>query len=339
MSVRWLAVSLVLAFPAAGLGQNDPSWEDAELDTDPPDEDWVWEDGYQRPDGTVVEGFYRPRARAGFEWAPGHVEGQVWVDPQWRWTGAQRQGYVLVPGRVGPDGYWIPESWRPATVAGQVWVDGHLEGNFWIPGHFQPVTVRAGYAWEPGYYSPTGEWVDGNWREQARADYVWVAGGYRFGVWTSGYWRPRTVRAGYVWVPGRWTANGWVEGQWRERRRPGNYWVHGHWQGGVWVPGAWVAGTRPGRRWVVRPVRDMWQARRAHIQRVRVGAAVQARGRALEHRGRVMERRGERLERAGEATGNERMERRGEALQNRGEHMQNRGNVQQNRGRRIRRGR
>lgn len=335
MSLRRVLLSLAFLFaPAVAAAQS------VELEVEAPDEQWVWEDGYFRPDGTLVEGFYRQQSREGFEWVPGHLEGEVWVEPQWRWVGAQRQGYVLVQGGVGEDHYWIPEVWRPVTLADHDWVDGRWEGNVWVVGHWRPrVAARPGFVWDPGHWTPTGQWVEGHWRPENRTGFVWVPGRFRFGVWIPGTWRPVENRAGFVWVAGHWGPNGWVEGQWRETRRPGHHWVPGHWQAGVWVPGAWSAGVRPARRFVVRPVDQMIRARRAHIRRVRIGAAVSAHGRAVEQRGRAIEQRGQRIEVRGELRGNARMERRGEAIQNRGERVQQRGQHQQKRGVRIRRGR
>ena len=330
-ALTFLAILLVPAVAAA---------QEIDVEVEAPDEEWVWEDGYFKPDGTLVEGFYRQRAREGFEWVPAHLEGETWVEAQWRWVGAPRAGYVLVTGRVGDDRYWIPEVWRPTQLAGHDWVEGHMEGNVWVVGHWRPrAATRPGFVWDPGHWTPTGEWVEGHWRPENRTGFVWVPGRFRFGVYFPGTWRPIEQRAGWVWVGGHWGPNGWVEGDWRETRRAGHHWRPGHWQGNVWVAGAWVPGVRTARRFTVRPVHQMLRARRTHVRRIRVGAAIEARGHAVEHRGRAIERRGERLEIRGEARGNLRMERRGEAMQERGERVQQRGEHQQKRGHQIRRGR
>lgn len=331
---RALLVSLVFScFPVLATAQ------EVELEVQVPDEQWVWEDGFFRPDGTLVEGFYRQQSREGFEWVPGHLEGEVWVDPQWRWVGAPRQGYVLVTGHVGDDHYWVPEVWRQTQFANHDWVEGHLENGVWVAGFWRPrAGGRAGFVWEPGRWTPSGEWVEGHWREQNRAGYVWAPGRFRFGVWVPGTWRPVEQRVGAVWVGGHWGPNGWVEGQWRELRRPGHHWVAAHWNGGAWVDGTWVAGVEPRRRFVIRPVAQMIRARRTHVRRIRIGAAVEAHGHAVEHRGQAIERRGERVEIRGEIRGNARMQNRGERIQQRGEHVQQRGQGQQRRGVRIQHG-
>ena len=300
--------------------------EAGEWDDQPPDVEWVWEDGYVRPDGTTVEGFYRQANREGWVWDPPHYDGQNFVEPGWRWAGAPRAGQVVVRGARGADGYWIAEDFRPQSVPDQDWVDGHWEGNTWVVGYFRPRTARAGFAWEPGRWTPAGVWVQGQWRPTQRAGFAWVPATFRFGRWRPGYWRPTTVQRGQVWVPGYWNGSAWVDGRWRPARTRGQRWVHGHWQGNVWVDGAWVAGARPVRTYRVRPVSNMVRTRRANIRRIRSGARLEVHGRAVENRGQV-------IQQQGQQTGNVRMQVRGRRLQERGERQQERGE------RRIRRGR
>lgn len=315
---------LSLAFaPALASAQNVVvlEGETGEWDDQPPDVEWVWEDGYVRPDGTTVDGFYRESQRDGWSWDGPHWDndGQTWVEPGWRWTGAAKPGFVVVPGHRAEDGYWVADDWRPQSVPNQDWVDGRWEGNVWIEGSFRPRVARAGFVWEPGHWTPAGAWIDGQWRPAARQGFAWVPAAFRFGRWRPGYWRPLEVQAGQVWVPGYWNGAAWIDGHWRPARRQGFRWVHGYWQGNTWVDGTWVAGVRPPvRRYRIQPVHRMIQTRRAHVRRLRVGVGLEAHGRAVEQRGQVIENRGE-------VRGNVRMQIRGQRLQNRGQRQQNRG--------------
>ena len=88
--------------------------------------------------------------------------------------------------------------YQPPARAGFVWIDGAYDpyGN-WIPGYYEPVQTRAGYAWVPGYWAGNA-WVAGFWRPTARAGYYWNPGYYAGRTWVAGSWmhgpRPSTVR-------------------------------------------------------------------------------------------------------------------------------------------------
>lgn len=88
--------------------------------------------------------------------------------------------------------------YQPPVRAGYVWIEGAYDpwGN-WIPGYYEPVAARAGYAWVPGYWAGSA-WVEGYWRPQARAGYYWNPGYYAGRTWVAGSWmrgaRPSTVK-------------------------------------------------------------------------------------------------------------------------------------------------
>ena len=119
-------------------------------DDDAPDIDYVWEDGYTMPDGTVVEGFYRQSVREGYVWEDAYWDGDTFVPPGWRYL-EPRPGYVYVPGYRGPDGYWVNGEWRPEKKAGYVYVETRITGDDIQPGHWEPVQPRRDMVWVPGF--------------------------------------------------------------------------------------------------------------------------------------------------------------------------------------------
>ena len=260
MNKIWVALVLCVA-PMSALAQEGDEDE-------APDIDWAWEDGYTRPDGVSVDGFYRVRERAGFEWqAPGVSENGEWTEPGWRAKDPAPAGMAWVPGHRAEDGYWVDGTWRPVERDGYDWVDARADNAVWVIGHWHPRVVRAGHVWAPGHWTRDGDWVDGHWREPARDGQLWVPGLFRFGAWHHGYWRPRANRPGELWVGGYHGPKGWVDGHWRKGNNPGHRWVSGHWRAGAFVVGAWIAGANhPARRFGrPEPVRTMLKARaKAH---------------------------------------------------------------------------
>ena len=105
-----LGLMVVFGVPAIATAQDTGVMEDM-YDAESPDEDWVWEDGYELDSGEVVEGFYRPRIRDGFAWRDGYWDMDVWVPGGWEPQGI-RDGYVWTRGFRGVDGYWVPGQWR-----------------------------------------------------------------------------------------------------------------------------------------------------------------------------------------------------------------------------------
>jgi len=129
----------------------------------------------------------------------------------------QSVAYLYVPGwwqgDVYVDGYWRPSA-RPD--GDWVWVDGYyLDDGGYLPGHWRPAGYGPeGYVWEAGFFD--GEtWVDGFWRPEYFAGYVWVSAWFdEDGVYHSGYWEPTDERPGQVWVPGWFDGTQWVRGYW-----------------------------------------------------------------------------------------------------------------------------
>lgn len=262
MNKIWIGLLLCIA-PLGASAQSDLDGYEV------PDIEWVWEDGYTRADGVVVQGFYRPKEKAGFVWEE-PVLGQDggFREPGWRPQGPPRGGHVWVPGYRGDDGYWVDGAWRPVSRDGYDWVDARQSDGVWVIGHWRPKQVKAGHEWVPGHWTADGEWIDGFWREPARRGFVWVPGRFHYGHWHHGHWRPTATRRGEVWVVGHHGPNGWVDGAWRPAKKSGHYWTHGHWRGGTYVVGRWVPGARVARRFAhPGPVRVMLKTR-AHSHRV-----------------------------------------------------------------------
>lgn len=258
MLARSLGVALALLLSSAAAHAAGPDYEE-------PDEDWVWQDGNDFEDGTTDDGFYRPRARPGYEWVEGHYENGAWVPADYRPV-APAPGLVWEPGFRGPDGYFVTGFWRPAERPGYAWVPATRGQGGYRSGYWRPLDVRPDAVWEDGYWTPTGVWIDGTWRERVRPGFVWVPGHWSWGRWIPGHWQPLRGRPGYAWVAGYWGPGGWIEGYWRPAARRGFWWRPGRWEpGGVWIAGDWVGGRRPARVHArPRPVRHMVVERRPH---------------------------------------------------------------------------
>lgn len=73
---------------------------------------WVWVDGYTTADGAYMPGYWAPATpRPGYDWVPGHWEGDRYVEGYWR------------------------EAYRP----GFTWVDGYYDRGQWIDGYWAPL--------------------------------------------------------------------------------------------------------------------------------------------------------------------------------------------------------
>lgn len=82
---------------------------------------------------------------------------------------------------------WSPH-YVPAARSGWSWAAGHYDAwGQWHPGHWRPVSARAGYDWVPGYWVGA-HYYDGYWRSYNRVGYSWVSGYYSRGAWCEGYW-------------------------------------------------------------------------------------------------------------------------------------------------------
>jgi len=204
---------------------------------------------------------WMPPVRVGWTWVPGvHVTG-IWVPGHWRPAGVApvRYGvsYVYVPGYWQGDLY-VEGYWRAgARSDGRwPWIEGYYtEDGIYVPGHWAPAgTTPEGYVWVAGFFD--GEtWVEGFWRPEYRADYVWVSAWYdEDGVYHLGYWEPVHSVVGQVWIPGWFDGHQWVEGYWVDEEeyngadldawQPEEGW-HDGWDeesGELWTEGSTVEG-------------------------------------------------------------------------------------------------
>lgn len=83
-----------------------------------------------------------------------------------------------------------------APAPGMKWVPAHrtASGHF-VPGHWQPVKRRSGYAWVRGHRNHRGNWIKGYWRTVHRPGYTWVSGYFNGrGDYIAGHWRATPKR-------------------------------------------------------------------------------------------------------------------------------------------------
>jgi hypothetical protein len=76
-----------------------------------------------------------------------------------------------------------------------------------------------------------------------RAGFRWVAGFYRHGIWSPGYWVPLSAAPapGMVWINGHWDGDRYVDGYWGRPEEAGDVWIEGHYDDdGNWIDGRWV---------------------------------------------------------------------------------------------------
>ena len=243
----------------------------------PPGDDYLWVEGCVRPDGEVVEGFWRRNAEAGFVWQDaGFAADGAWVDYDFVPEEAAPDGYSWEPGYRGEDGIWHLGFWRENERPGYKWRSGtydqgqyngpdwepeeiaqdevyepgyRAETGYFIPGFRRPV-MRGGYTWVPGYWDGM-VYVSGYWQPMdVRSDAVYVPGyADPDGYWVDGFWRPN-VRVGFSWVDGYYVADTYVYGFWRPMTlRSGYYWEPGYCNGGVWVDGFWRPSVYAGHYW------------------------------------------------------------------------------------------
>lgn len=172
------------------------------------------------------------------------------------WAPPPRDGWVWVPGRRMPGGYWSPGYWRPRSTppSGYTYVPGYWAGDTYVEGYYR-ATVRNGWTWVPGGYVAPGQYAPGTWRPlQAVPDgFVWEPGFYDGAQYVDGFWRP-AARSGHRWIPATWAADGTrVSGYWQPlEARPGFVWVPGWFDGSGWVEGYWESASDY-RRGTARP--------------------------------------------------------------------------------------
>ena len=222
-----------------------------------PGDDYIWEEGVVRPDGEVVEGFWRKQAEDGFFWQDaGWDENGEWVDYDFIPTESAPEGYDWEPGYRGKDGVWHLGFWRSEERDGFEWQDGTYADGEYVQGQWEPeeeIIIEEETVYEPGYRADTGYWIPGFVRQRARSGYNWQPGYWDGGHWVAGYWAPVAPRGGYVWVRGHIGADGrWVPGHWRTSTRVGYDWVDGYWVADTYVWGFWRPAVAPvGQAWVV----------------------------------------------------------------------------------------
>ena len=246
-----------------------------------PGEDFIWEEGVVRPDGEVVDGFWRKQAEPGFFWQDaGWDENGEWVDYDFIPSDDAPEGYTWEPGYRGDDGVWNLGFWRSEEREGFDWKGGAYDDGDYVQGQWEPeeeIIIEEEYIYEPGYRADTGYWIPGFVRHRDRAGFSWMPGYWDGPEWVAGYWAPTSRRHDHVWVRGHVGVDGrWVPGHWRATDRAGYGWVNGYWVadtyvwgfwrpivatpgqvwvvgysvGGVWYPGYWRPATRAGYYWM-----------------------------------------------------------------------------------------
>lgn len=178
-----------------------------------------------------------------------------YVHPYYRWTVAT---YVVVSFTFAVAPWEV--AWAPPPRAGWVWEPGYWSPlGFWVPGHWQPVGPppayypTATYVYVPGWWQG-GIYVEGYWRLATRNSWTWVDGYYLAdGTYVPGHWEPSgKAPAGYVWEQGFFDGEAWHEGFWRPAQRVGYAWVNayfddtGVYRGGYWMP----TETKPDSVWI-----------------------------------------------------------------------------------------
>ena len=282
------ALTAMVAIPAAA--QDHIDTPEAQYE-DPyparPSADHVWEEGCVRPDGDVIEGFWRQEQEEGFFWQDaGYAEDGAWVDYDFVPEEVAPDGYSWEPGCRGNDGVWQLGFWRAAEREGFRWSSGSYEDGGYVSPQWDPreepradarQRTAEQYTYEPGYRAETGYWIPGFRRRHARPGYAWAAPYWNGHTYISGFWRPHRVRTGMVWVRGHVGPYGyWVDGCWRPTirtgyawtagyyvagtyvwgfwrptiRRAGHVWVAGYGWGGMWSPGHWRVSARVGHFWM-----------------------------------------------------------------------------------------
>ena len=108
-----------------------------------PDGNYVWEQGAVRPDGEVVEGFWREAAKSGYDWqSAGWDENGNWVDYDFLPEESAPAGMDWSSGYRGNDGLWKMGFWRQDTRDGFEWRDGgYAEGEHVAP-QWEPTEIE-----------------------------------------------------------------------------------------------------------------------------------------------------------------------------------------------------
>jgi hypothetical protein len=220
-----------------------------------PSDEHVWEQGYRRPDGEIVEGFWRNQSLSGYFWQePGWDESGEWIDADFVPEESAPHGYVWVSGYRGSDGTWKLGFWRRESRNDHDWTGGYYSEGDYVAPHWSPREFDEDeYVYVPGYRATTGYWIPGFRRSRHRTGYAWITGYWDSGIWVSGFWRPTMSRTGYSYSPGHVGLDGyWVSGFWRRGARSGYMWVDGYYVGDSFVWGFWrPVRVRFGYTWIV----------------------------------------------------------------------------------------
>jgi hypothetical protein len=104
---------------------------------------WTWRDGYYLDDGSYVRGWWTPEGgppAPGYVWEGGWWDGEVWVEGFWR--PRERAGYRWVSAWLDDDGIYHGGFWEPLEERpGMVWIPGWFDGEQWIEGYWVPEDI------------------------------------------------------------------------------------------------------------------------------------------------------------------------------------------------------
>jgi len=222
-----------------------------------------WEDGVVRPDGSVIDGFWRKTSEPGYLWQDSGYDAQSnWIDYGWVPLEGAPENYTWVTGYRGSDATWKMGYWRAEERAGHDWAGGYYEDDEYVSPQWLPEEVNSEELYVPGYRATTGYWIPGFRRQRTRMGYQWVNAYWDNGMYVPGYWQPTRRRTSYRWIPGHVGVDGyWVYGTWQPTARRGYSWVDGYYVADVYVWGFWrPINRRAGYHWVVgSPSGGIWR--------------------------------------------------------------------------------
>ncbi|MFH1038845.1 MAG: hypothetical protein V1789_09300 [PVC group bacterium] len=152
-------------------------------------EDRVREPEIPISEDVVIPGFWRPRARNGYQWISAvKDEHERWHSGYWSplnqdtmkaqtrlpgyWGPANREGYIRINihDRAGeyPSGSWESMNTYQVTEQPRQWVPGYWTGQRWVPGYWR-IREREGHTWIEGYYGADGRWEEAHWEPSLEA--------------------------------------------------------------------------------------------------------------------------------------------------------------------------
>jgi hypothetical protein len=99
---------------------------------------WVWADGYYLDDGEYVRGWWQPAGpppQSDYVWEAGFWDGQYWVEGYWR--PKTRAGFEWVDSWLDDSGIYHTGYWEPVEDrAGMMWIPGWFDGEQWTEGEW-----------------------------------------------------------------------------------------------------------------------------------------------------------------------------------------------------------